>query len=144
VALNVAGAIDDGSALLFGVMGAPYESELSTSLLRMVSEALDGGYRITVWTCGGATTLTRAALGDVKPKNLLDLLTGSALLYPSTAALIGGMVRASAGRLQWLVCRHCAEERGALDQIAEARIQPPLRFAEHLERCDVPVIMGVK
>jgi sulfur relay (sulfurtransferase) complex TusBCD TusD component (DsrE family) len=130
--------------LFFGVMGAPYESELCMSLFRLVSEALDGGHSVTVWTCGGATSLTRRALGETKPKNLLDLLDGSNRAYPSTAALIAAMVRNSAGRLQWHVCRHCAEERGAIDQIPEARIQPPLRFAEHLERCDVPVIMGVK
>lgn len=131
-------------SLFFGVMGAPYESDLCTSLLRMVSEALECGHTITVWTCGGATALTRTALGETKPKNLLDLLAGEDRSYPSTAALVGAMVRESAGRLQWLVCRHCAEERGAMDQIPEARIQPPLRFAEYLERSDVPVIMGVK
>jgi hypothetical protein len=137
--------MDQATSLFFGVMGSPYESELTTSLLRLVAAALDSGHRVTVWTCGGATTLTRVALGDHKPKNLLDVLGGFPdRTYASTAALVRALAERSEGRLQWYVCRHCAEERGALDQIAEARVQPPMRFVQHLERCDFPVIMGVK
>ena len=133
------------SKLFFGVMGNPYESELTTSLLRLVAEAVNEGHDVAVWTCGGATTITRNALGEIKPRNVLDVLAGcSDRTYASTAALVRSLVQRSNGRLQWYVCRHCAEERGALDQIAEARIQAPLRFAHHLEAATVPVIMGVK
>lgn len=133
------------TSLFFGVMGAPYESELTTSLLRLVGDALECGHRVTVWACGGATMLTRSAIGENKPRNMLDILAGCPdRTYPSTAALVRSLVEQSNGRLRWLVCRHCAEERGALDQISEARVQPPLRFAEHLQLCDVPVVMGVK
>ncbi len=51
-------------------MGAPYQSEMTASVFRLVDAALAAGHTVTVWTCGGATTLTRAALDANKPRTL--------------------------------------------------------------------------
>jgi sulfur relay (sulfurtransferase) complex TusBCD TusD component (DsrE family) len=132
-------------SLFIGVMGAPYESELSTTVVRMVDEALRQCRRVTVWTCGGATSLTLRALGDSKPRNLLDLATGRTdMHYHSTAALAGELLEMSEGRLQWLVCRHCMEERGAIDQMSGVKIVSAFKFLHHLDQADVSMVMGVK
>jgi sulfur relay (sulfurtransferase) complex TusBCD TusD component (DsrE family) len=132
-------------SLFLGVMGAPYESELCTTVMRMVDEALRKGHHVTVWTCGGATTLTLQSLGESKPRNLLDLGSerGDAHYY-STAALIGELLRISEGRLQWLVCRNCMEERGALEHIAGVKIISAFKFMQCLNQADVAMVMGVK
>ena len=131
--------------IFIGVMGAPYESELITSLMRMVDESLAQGHRVIVWTCGGATTLTQSALGEVKPRNLLDLGTDrESVEYPSTAALVKGLIKTAQGRLQWYVCRHCMEERGAEGQIPDVKVMPPYKFVEYHSRAEISLVMGVK
>lgn len=132
-------------SIFLGVMGAPYESELCTTLLRLVDAALRQGHPVTVWTCGGATTLTLRSLGDTKPRNLFDLGTERRdATYPSTAALVTALLTMAEGRLQWLVCRHCMEERGATDQISGVVVKPPLRFLHYRDQADTALILGVK
>lgn len=134
-----------GKALFLGIMGAPYESELATTALRMVDEALRQGHRVTVWTCGGATALTLLSLGESKPRNLLDLACQrSGRHYPTTAALVGNLLGTAEDRLQWLVCRHCMEERGAFEQMAGVKIVSALKFWRYLNQADVSMVVGVK
>ncbi len=136
---------DPPSSIFIGVMGAPYESELSTTVLRLVDAAIAQGHHIVIWTCGGATSLTQRTLGVSKPRNLLELTPGkTATYYPSTAALIQGLLFTGKGRLRWYVCRHCMEERGTTDQIAEVEVKSPFRFLHHLEQADKAMILGVK
>lgn len=127
-------------AILVLYMGAPYESDLATTVLRLVDAALDRGHRLTVWTCGGATTLTQRSLGAAKPRNPMAL----ADRHPTTARLVAALVSKGAGRLRWLVCRQCSEERGALAQIAEVAVQAPFRFLPCVREADVCLSVGVK
>jgi sulfur relay (sulfurtransferase) complex TusBCD TusD component (DsrE family) len=136
---------DCRKSLFLGVMGAPYESELSTTVLRMVDVALRQDHRVTVWTCGGATTLTLQSLTDSKPENLLDFLTGRRdASYRSTAALVAGLLGMSEGRLRWLVCRHCMTERGAHEQMPGVKITSAFNFLRYLNEADISMVMGVK
>lgn len=131
--------------IFFGVMGAPYESELSTTLFRMIDEALRQGHHVSVWTCGGATTLTQSSLGEEKPRNLMDLVTGRRdAIYPTTAALVRGFLTGAGGRLEWRVCRHCADERGAGPHVEGVSVASPFRFLSQMERADVALVLGVK
>jgi sulfur relay (sulfurtransferase) complex TusBCD TusD component (DsrE family) len=127
------------TALLL-VMGPPYESDLTTTLLRLVEAALGAGHRIVVWTCGGATALTQRTLGASKPRNPMR----PADRHPSTSRLVAGLVNRSGGALRWYVCRQCMDERGATAQIAEVVVQPPFRFLPCLEEADVCLSLGVK
>jgi hypothetical protein len=126
--------------LLLVVMGSPFESDLTTTLLRLVEAALAQGHRLVVWTCGGATALTLRTMGRSKPRNPLR----PEARYPSTARLIGGLVSRGEGRLRWYVCRQCLEERGATVQIPEVQIRPPFRFLPCLEEADVCLSLGIK
>ncbi len=122
------------------VMGAPYESELTTTLFRLVDAALARRHKLLVWTCGGSTTLTMRQLGESKPRNPLQLNAD----YPSAPRLVRALLKRGDGDMQWLVCRQCMDERGAMDQIKEVGIQPPFRFLQYLEQADVCMVMGVK
>lgn len=132
-------------SILLGVKGAPYESEMITSLFRIANAAVTAGHQVVVWTCGGATLLTLRSLGETKPANLLDMGTEmESAWYPSTAELVRRLIAVGEGRVRWYVCRHCMEERGAQDQIPEVKIAPPFRFLKYLEQADTSMIMGVK
>jgi len=127
-------------AILVLYMGAPYESDLLATLLRLVEAALDRGHRLVVWTCGGATTVTQRTLGPAKPRNPLAV----AQRYPSTARLVKALVDKGAGRLRWYVCRQCLEERGAVEQMAEVTVKAPFHFLPCLDEADVCLSVGVK
>lgn len=133
-------------ALIFvGVMGAPYESELCTTVLRFAQEAITRGDYLQVWTCGGATSLTVKALGDTKPRNPIEIVNGKDdARYPSTAALVRDLIGSAQGRLEWLVCRHCMEERGCTEQIDAVKVQPPFKFVQHMNRADRSLVLGMK
>ena len=131
--------------LFVAMMGTSFEGEDTTTLLRMVDASLDSNFTVTVWTCGGATLLTARHLGLTRPRNLLELGTSRTdHEYPTTAALIHSLIQKSDRRLRWLVCRHCMQERGALDHIEGVIVTSPLRYLQTMQAADVSLVMGRK
>jgi hypothetical protein len=128
------------SSLFLGLIGTPYESDLFTTAMRLTDEAVRQGHRVTVWTCGYSTALTTVALGADKPRDLANW----GVRYPSTAALAAHLLEWADGRLAWLVCRYCAEERGTLDQMAGVRIRPASEFRARYATADTSLVLGVK
>jgi hypothetical protein len=128
------------ASLFLGVMGTPYQSELATSLFRMVHESLDQGMKVVVWTCGYATMLTQNTL--VRPKDLFEPSARGP--NPSTSEMARALLEYSQGRLQWYVCRYCMEERGASQQIEEVQIKIPFSFYHYLNEAETSLVMGVK
>ena len=129
-----------GRSLFLGLVGAPYESDLLTTALRIADEAVRQQHRVTMWACGYATTLTSAALGPTRPRNAARW----DVAYPSTAALATGLLDWAGDRLEWLVCRYCAEERGALEQMPGVRVRPPYEFMRRAIAADSSLVFGVK
>ncbi len=132
-------ATADRCDLLFVVVGTPHESDMTTTLMRLLHASLDLGGRVQVWTCGYATMLTQRSLGEGKPRNLVAWSQH----YPSTATLVADLVNEREGRLGWYVCRFCSEERGATEHIPEAQVRPALKFANHVTSARKTVFMGV-
>ncbi|WP_027799216.1 hypothetical protein [Paraburkholderia dilworthii] len=130
-------------SIFFGMMGTPFQSETVTSLFRMVDSALSKGHRVTVWNCGYATGLSQSSL--IRPPDSFataETVGGN----PTTAEVIQALMRkyGGDGRLDWLVCRYCMEERGATQQIPEAKIKIPFTFQHYLSKADVSLVLGVK
>ncbi|RAM48967.1 MAG: hypothetical protein C6Y22_24945 [Hapalosiphonaceae cyanobacterium JJU2] len=132
------------SHLFLSLVGAPHDSDLATSLLRLVHEAISQGHQVTVWVCGGGTTLTLNSHGDTKIRNLIDAAAGNFNReYPSTTKLIKELIEVSEGRLQWLICRHCMQEWGATNQINEVKVTPPYKFLRYIDQANVSMVMGI-
>ncbi|GLV80008.1 DsrE family protein [Streptomyces hygroscopicus] len=125
--------------VLLNLFGAPHQTDLVTSALRLATALLDRGARVQIWTCGDATRLTCAALGETKPRDYTDL----GREYPSTARVVRELIAGHPDRLYWYVCRFCAQERGAADQIPQVRKRAPFVFAEHVSAADKSLLMGV-
>ena len=125
--------------VLLNLFGAPHQSDLVTSALRLATALLDRGARVQIWTCGDATGLTSAALGDTKPRDLTDLERR----HPSTALIVRDLLADHPDRLYWYVCRFCADDRGASDQIPQVSKRSPFLFAEHVKAADKALVMGV-
>jgi sulfur relay (sulfurtransferase) complex TusBCD TusD component (DsrE family) len=129
-------------SIFLGVMGTPFQSDLITSLFRLVHESLHQGHEVTVWCCGYATTLTQSTLQ--RQMDIFSELDGNNAKYPSTAELVREAVKASKGDLKWYICDYCMKERGAIHQIDEVYIKVPFSFYHYLDRADVSVVLGVK
>ena len=129
-----------GRSLFLGLIGPPYESDQLTTALRIADEAVRQQHRVTVWTCGYSTTLTAAALGASKPRNAQTW----SVRFPSTSAQAVDLLEWAGEALEWLVCRYCAEERGALEQVPQVRVRPPYEFAQRAVAADVSLVLGVK
>jgi hypothetical protein len=125
--------------LLLTVMGAPHESDLVTSVLRLVQSLLDRGASVQVWACGYATMLTQRTLGDSKPRNFAAWSTE----YPTPAALVRSLLTEFPGRLFWYGCRFCSDDRGATGHIAEVTLRPPGSYPEHVAAAAKTLFIGV-
>ncbi|MGP3973976.1 hypothetical protein ACTWQF_07975 [Streptomyces sp. 8N114] len=125
--------------MLIKLLGAPHQTELVTSALRLTQALLDRGAKVQIWTCGDATTLTSTALGDSKPLDLTDPDAD----HPSTALLVRELLAAHPDALYWYACRFCCADRGAGEQISEVRERPPARFWAHVEASEKVLAMGV-
>jgi sulfur relay (sulfurtransferase) complex TusBCD TusD component (DsrE family) len=129
-----------GRSLFLGLIGAPYESDLLTTAARLADEAARQGHQVTVWACGYATALTMTGVTGTKPRNFQSWNVS----YPSPAALVTHLLHGGDGRIQWLVCRYCADERGTSEQMTGVRIRPPYEFLERASAADVCLVLGVK
>lgn len=125
--------------LLLTVMGAPHESDLFTSVLRLVQATLESGATVQVWTCGYANMMTQRGLGDTKPRNL----AAWSVDYPSPACLVRELLSAFPGRLFWFGCRFCSDDRGAVDHLPEVVLRAPSRFADHVGAARKTLFIGV-
>lgn len=129
-----------GRSLFLALIGPPYESDQLTTALRIVDEAVRQEHQVTMWTCGFSTGLTAAALGPTRPRNAARWDEP----YPSTSALVTGLLEWGGEHLSWLVCRYCAEERGTLDQMPGVRVRPPYEFMRRAIAADSSLVFGVK
>jgi sulfur relay (sulfurtransferase) complex TusBCD TusD component (DsrE family) len=124
--------------LLVTLTAPPYDSDVVTSVLRLLEAALRRGARVQVWACGYATSLTQRTLGDSKPPDLRDLRAP----HPSTAAVIGGLTAAHPRTFAWHVCRFCAEDRGAADHIDGIATRSFSRYARYVAASATTVYVG--
>lgn len=129
-------------SLFIGLMGSPYQSDLTTSLFRLTEEALGQGHQVVVWTCGYGTMLTQSTL--VRPPDALAQGDVADVQHPTTAELVQALFRAYPDRIRWYVCRYCMEERGTVAQIPEVEVQIPYSFNTYLTVADQGLVLGVK
>ncbi|MFE3527109.1 hypothetical protein ACFXOD_37185 [Streptomyces sp. NPDC059161] len=125
--------------VLLTLMGAPHESDLITTALRLSQSFLDQGATVQVWACGYATMLTQQGLGETKPRNLAEWSTE----YPSMATLVRELLGSHPGRFHWYACRFCSDDRGAVAHLPEVPVRAPAKFAEHVAAADKTLFLGV-
>ena len=131
--------------LTFALMDAPYESARTTTALRLVDIAARRGYAVNVFAYEGAVMLPfsrqqphpNAVHGrDVEEEN--HLLTKDVV-----AALMKAAER-NGGKLDWVNCGLCADERGAGEAIDGIRRGSPVDFWKLAEGSDNTLVIGTR
>ena len=131
--------------LTFALMDPPYESARTATALRLIDIAVRRGYAVNVFAYEGAVLLPfkhqqphpNAVHGrNVEEEN--HLLTRAVV-----SALIAEAER-NGGRLDWVNCGLCVDERGAGEAIDGIRRGSPADFWKMAEASDNTLVIGTR
>jgi tRNA 2-thiouridine synthesizing protein D len=127
------------------IMDPPYESERSTTALRLVHEALQQGHNVTVFAYEGAVSLTiRAQQPHADPAKGT---TVEEERHPTTKDWIASLFRLAGQRgvrLDWINCGLCVDERGAGEWIDGPRRGSPKDFLAAAETSDAVLVIPTR
>jgi tRNA 2-thiouridine synthesizing protein D len=118
----------NGKTLTFALMDPPYESARVGTAFRLIEAALRKGINVNVFAYEGAVTLGFASQSP--HPNPVKGTTVEQEGHPTTKDWVAGLHeighgRDGHGKLDWLNCGMCVDERGMKDQIAGRRGGPP-------------------
>ncbi len=125
-----------GTTLTLAIMDPPYETARVTTALRLVEAALRKGINVNVFAYEGAVSL-----GFTEQKPHANPVKGTSLeeeahpMPKDWIAALGelGNGREGRGKLDWVNCGLCVDERGMENQATGRRGGPP-DFREFIEQ----------
>ena len=130
--------------LTIALMDPPFESENTTTALRIVDAALRKGINVNVFAYEGAVSLTLAA--QTAHPNPVKGTTAEEQDHPSTARFVAGLFGMSgeSAKLEWVNCGMCVDERGPAEWIDGPRRGGPGDFYKWTTESDNTLVIGTK
>ena len=126
------------ATLTIALMDSPYESGTTTSALRIADAAVRKGHTVNVFAYEGAVSMT---MKEQKPHpNPVKGTTVEEQKHPTTADFVAGLL--ATGKVDWINCGMCVDERGAGDWIEGARRGGPGDLLKWSDESDNTLIMG--
>jgi tRNA 2-thiouridine synthesizing protein D len=131
--------------LTFAIMDPPYESARTTTVMRLIDIAVRRGYDVNVFAYEGAVYLPFA-----KQTAHANAVHGHDLAqedHPVTHLWVGAvMVEAKkrGGKVDWVNCGLCVDERGAGESIDGVRRGSPGDFWKFAEASDNTLVIGTR
>lgn len=112
--------------LTLALMDPPYESANSTTALRIISAALAKGIEVNVFAYEGAVCLP---LKDQTPHaNPVKGTSVEEEEHPTTKAFVSSLLAMGQGKLAWVNCGLCVDERGAANVVEGVKRGSPADF----------------
>lgn len=130
------------SRIAVALMDPPYETGTTTTAFRFVDAALRQGHDVDVFAYEGAVNLTMA--GQAAHANPVKGTSAEEEEHPTTRDWVAGLFRSYPGRVQWVNCGLCVDERGAGDWIEGPRRGAPKDFVDFVEAADVTVVVPTR
>jgi tRNA 2-thiouridine synthesizing protein D len=124
------------------LMAPPFEAASTTTALRIIDAALRGGHHVNVFAYEGAVSLTMAA--QTPHPNPVRGTSVEEEDHPLPRSWIASLFAVAAGRLDWVNCGLCVDERGAGEWIDGPRRGGPKDFAQWIEQSDHTLVIAVK
>ena len=124
------------------LMAPPFEAASTTTALRIIDAALRGGHHVNVFAYEGAVSLTMAA--QAPHPNPVRGTSVDEEDHPLPRSWIASLFAVAAGRLDWVNCGLCVDERGAGEWIDGPRRGGPKDFAQWIEQSDHTLVIAVK
>ena len=133
------------TTLTFGIMDAPYESGRTTTALRLIDIAVKRGYDVNVFAYEGAVMLPfkeqQPHANAVHGRNVEE--ENHLLTREVVGALLAEAGRHN-GKLDWVNCGLCVDERGAGAAIEGVRRGSPADFWKMAEASDNTLVIGTR
>lgn len=131
--------------LTFAIMDPPYESARSTTFFRLVSIAAARGYDINVFAYEGGVHLSFA---NQKPhSNSVHGTTLDEENHPLPKEWVAELINLSAqngGKIDWVNCGLCADERGIDNTVPGVRRGSPADFWKLASASDNSLVIGTR
>jgi tRNA 2-thiouridine synthesizing protein D len=125
--------------LTLTLMDPPYETETTTTAFRLIDAALRKGHTVRVFAYEGAVNLTMA---DQSPHpNPVKGTSVEEEQHPTTKDWVAALLRLGDGRLEWVNCGLCVDERGAGNWIDGPRRGGPADFVAWVEDSDQTLVI---
>lgn len=135
----------DKKTLTFALMDAPFESARSTTAFRLMDIAARRGYDINVFAYEGAVCLP-FALQKAHP-NAVHGREAADENHPLTKDWVTSLIKAAAdngGKLDWVNCGLCVDERGVGEAVEGVRRGTPGDFWKMAEASDNTLVIATK
>ena len=128
------------ATLTIALMDSPYESGTTTTALRIADAAVRKGHTVNIFAYEGAVSMT---MKEQKPHaNPVKGTSVEEQDHPTTANFVAGLL--STGKVDWINCGMCVDERGAGDWIEGARRGGPADLLKWSDASDTTLIMGTR
>ena len=132
----------DEKTLTIALMDPPYESANSTTAMRIIAAALGQGLRVNVFAYEGAVCLP---LKEQAPHaNPVKGTTVEEEDHPTTSRFVSALLEMGGGRLTWVNCGLCVDERGASNAVAGVRRGSPADFFKMAEDSTNTLVIPTK
>jgi tRNA 2-thiouridine synthesizing protein D len=135
----------DKKTITIAIMDAPYESGRSTTALRLIDLAAKRGYDINVFAYEGAVLQPFSA--QKAHPNAVHGRTVEEENHFIPKDAIAALMRAAesnGGKIDWVNCGLCVDERGAADAIAGVRRGSPADFWQMAEASDNTLVIATR
>ena len=132
----------DEKTLTIALMDPPYESANSTTAMRIIAAALRQGLRVGVFAYEGAVCLP---LKEQAPHaNPVKGTTVEEEDHPTTSRFVSALLEMGGGRLTWVNCGLCVDERGASNAVEGVRRGGPADFFKMAEDSTNTLVIPTK
>ena len=128
--------------LTIALMDSPYESETTTTVMRIVDAALRKGHAVNVFAYEGAVSLSLK--DQAQHPNPVKGTTVEQQDHPTTAKLVQGLFKMSDGRLSWTNCGMCVDERGATQWVEGPKRGGPADFYKWTQESTNTLVIGTR
>ena len=126
------------ATLTIALMDSPYESGTTTTALRIADAAVRKGHNVNMFAYEGSTYLTmKEQKGHPNPVKGTSVEEQK---HPTTANFVAGLL--ATGKVEWINCGMCVDERGSGDWIDGPRRGGPADLLKWSDESDTTLIMG--
>jgi tRNA 2-thiouridine synthesizing protein D len=135
----------DNKTLTIAIMDAPYESARSTTALRLIDIAAKRGYNINVFAYEGAVLQPFSAQkphpNAVHGRNVEE---ENHFIPKDAIAALMRSAESNGGKIDWVNCGLCVDERGAGEAIPGVRRGSPADFWQLSEASDNTLVIATR
>ena len=135
----------DKKTITIAIMDAPYENARSTTTMRLIDLAAKRGYNINVFAYEGAVLQPFAAqTPHANAVHGRSVEEENHFIPKDAIAALMREAEKNGGKIDWVTCGLCVDERGAANAIPGVRRGAPADFWQMAEASDNTLVIATR